>query len=36
MVQGDDVELRRAGLWKAFDSEVEFFSALTSYAAGGE
>jgi hypothetical protein len=36
MVQGDDVELRRAGLWKAFDSKVEFFSALTSYAAGGE
>jgi len=33
MVQGDEVELRRAGLWKAFDSKVEFFGALTSYAA---
>lgn len=34
MVQGDEAELRRVGLWRAFDSKVEFFIALTRYACG--
>jgi hypothetical protein len=32
MVQGDEAELKRAGLWRAFDSKMDFFSALTRYA----
>ena len=34
MVQGDEAELKRVGLWRAFDSKVEFFIALTRYASG--
>ncbi len=32
MVQGDEAELKRVGLWRAFDSKAEFFIALTRYA----
>ena len=31
MVQGDEAELKRVGLWRAFDSKVEFFNALKHY-----
>lgn len=32
MVQGDEAELKRVGLGRAFKSKVEFFTALTQYA----
>lgn len=31
MVQGDEAELKRAGLWRAFNSKAEFFDALRRY-----
>ena len=34
IVQGDETELKRAGLWRAFDSKVAFGIALTRYARG--
>ena len=31
MVRGDETGLKRAGLWRAFDSKAEFFRDLTRY-----
>ena len=37
MVRGDEAGLKRAGLWRAFDSKAEFFEALKRYVIeGGE
>ena len=34
MIHGDEAELKRVGLGRAFSSKVEFFTALTQYACG--
>ena len=36
MLRGDEADLKRAGLWRVFDSKAEFFTVLTRYVTGGD